>query len=562
MIGIMKKFNMKFRDLNTGKKLYLGFATMILLMILIGGTGIYMFKSVGLKLDEMEQANSPNILYALEMRTASFQVQQWLTDSSATGWEDGFDEAEKWANVFRGNSANLKENLQDLDDVKDVEEADRLFESYYLFGKSMARAYIDEGQEEGNEKMLDFDAYASDIGENMELIQEKQLDKMNAGFENINNERSRFNFAVLAVLIISLILGVVFALFLSRIIVKPLEGLKKVVGQVAEGDLRVEIDEKLIEAKDEIGELASAFNTMIVNLKQLIGNVKTNANSTVIATEQLASSAEEVNASMEQVSSSMQDVAKGAQTVSESSVEAQDASKKTKTSAETGSKLAMDVSSQMGSIGVTTKDGSEKVRALGEKSKEIGKIVETINNISEQTNLLALNAAIEAARAGDAGRGFAVVADEVRKLAEESGNATEQISDLIGGIQKEIEQSVLSMDKTAKEVDGGSEAVQTALKSFEEIPQLVEGVNAALSEMAAVAQQNAAGSEEVSSSVQEVTSSMQQVSSAAQQLSSGADELKDMVSRFKMLDTKEKLVKGVKKLVEESEGKNPGSKGV
>jgi len=231
--------------------------------------------------------------------------------------------------------------------------------------------------------------------------------------------------------------------------------------------------------------------------------------------------------------------AKGAQNTSKGATDAQDASKKTGESAQIGSKAAAQVSDKMDIISVTTKEGAAKIKALGEKSQEIGKIVETINNISEQTNLLALNAAIEAARAGDAGRGFAVVADEVRKLAEESGKATGQISDLIGGIQNEIQSSVESMDKNTKQVDEGAAAVQEAVKSFETIPELVEDINRTLAEMSAVAQENAAGSEEVSSSVEQITSSMQQVNSSAQVMSAGAEELKQLISKFKVNNQEE-----------------------
>lgn len=114
----------------------------------------------------------------------------------------------------------------------------------------------------------------------------------------------------------------------------------------------------------------------------------------------------------------------------------------------------------------TTQEGADKIKALGEKSKMIGNIVDTINQISEQTNLLALNAAIEAARAGETGRGFAVVADEVRKLAEESSQATNQIRELISGIQKEIDEAVRSMSMNTKQVKEGSRDVEEAVKSF------------------------------------------------------------------------------------------------
>jgi PAS domain S-box-containing protein len=246
--------------------------------------------------------------------------------------------------------------------------------------------------------------------------------------------------------------------------------------------------------------------------------------------EELSSSAEEVNASIEETSSTIQQIANGANSASNQSSVVLEQVKKAEEAAKTGQQSADTVSSKMTLIKSTTQEGADKISALGEKSKEIGNIVDTINQISEQTNLLALNAAIEAARAGEAGRGFAVVADEVRKLAEESGQATQQIRELISGIQGEIDGAVKSMSENSKQVDEGSKGVDEAVNAFRALPPIVEAVNKAATEVSAVAQENAASSEETSSAMQEVSASMQQVTSSAQDLSQAAAELK-MISR-------------------------------
>jgi PAS domain S-box-containing protein len=243
---------------------------------------------------------------------------------------------------------------------------------------------------------------------------------------------------------------------------------------------------------------------------------------------EFSSSAEEVNASIEETSSTIQQIAEGANTTSNQTNRVIEESKKASEAAGRGKESADQVNQKMGEIRVTTQQGADRISALGEKSKEIGNIVNTINQISEQTNLLALNAAIEAARAGDAGRGFAVVADEVRKLAEESGQATQQISNLIKGIQGEIENSVKSMNENSKQVEDGSVGVDEAVKSFDELPPIIQILSDAAHEVASVAQQNASSSQEASAAMQEISASMQQVTTSSQSLTDLAAQLSNL----------------------------------
>jgi len=281
---------------------------------------------------------------------------------------------------------------------------------------------------------------------------------------------------------------------------------------------------------DSYGNPVGGFELIqdITQDKEMSRKLAAMANQFASSAEELSSSAEEVNASIEQTSSTIQQIAEGSSNAANQTNVVLDETKKAGEAAEEGQKASGEVSDKMSIIKETTESGAQKIGALGEKSKEIGNIVNTINQISEQTNLLALNAAIEAARAGDAGRGFAVVADEVRKLAEESGDATKQIRELIESIQTEIDGAVKSMDENTTQVEDGSRGVAEAVKAFESLPPIVDAVNNAANEVASVAQENASGSQEASSAMQEVSASMQQVTSSAQQLTDGANELKQM----------------------------------
>jgi methyl-accepting chemotaxis protein len=301
--------------------------------------------------------------------------------------------------------------------------------------------------------------------------------------------------------------------------------------RIASGDLTVDLN---VKAEGDVGRLVDGFKDMITNLQNVIGGIKNSAIETASTAEELSSSAEEVNASMEEVSSTIQQVAEGSQNTAQDSENMINQAKQASENSSQGQRAAQDVSSKMQLIKTTTQEGADKIGALGEKSKEIGNIVDTINQISEQTNLLALNAAIEAARAGEAGRGFAVVADEVRKLAEESGNATQQISDLIKGIQTEIDSAVTSMQENTRQVEDGSKGVEEAMKAFETLPQVISAVNQSAEQVSSVAQENASGAEEVSASIEQVTSSMQQVTDGSQQMAEISNTLQSIVNQFKI----------------------------
>lgn len=173
---------------------------------------------------------------------------------------------------------------------------------------------------------------------------------------------------------------------------------------------------------------------------------------------------------------------------------------------------------------------SKVVETLGERSKEIGNIVEAISGIAEQTNLLALNAAIEAARAGEAGRGFAVVADEVRKLAEQSGTAAQNISAIITGIQDDTAHAMQAMEKGNEEVQAGTKIVEKTGEVFstmeKHIDTLYSQIQQSLSRMAAAEQATA----KITSSIQEASSFSRDMANNAQSVSAATEEQAAMIN--------------------------------
>ncbi|MEE9594525.1 MAG: methyl-accepting chemotaxis protein [Candidatus Hydrothermarchaeales archaeon] len=328
--------------------------------------------------------------------------------------------------------------------------------------------------------------------------------------------------------------------------------------------------------KDEIGNLFGVVGNMITNQRDIVSMINVDTEKVSTASQELAAAAEEMSATMEEVSSTIQNLAHGSQAQAQQVGKANDEMKKisdglssiaisAKSAVDTssmadkraqeGSKAAENALSRMEEMKEVVIDSTKAVEGLGERSKQIGDIVDVITNIAAQTNLLALNAAIEAARAGEHGRGFAVVADEVKKLAEGSGKAAEKIAELIEDIQSETDKAVIKMQEGALGVGEGTEVAKEALlalkhiagavgettKEIEKISNATEEQLSATqrlaefhSEIAGATEEAAANTQEVSAATEEQTAGTQEVSASALMLKDLAVELHDIMGRFKI----------------------------
>ena len=384
---------------------------------------------------------------------------------------------------------------------------------------------------------------------------------------------------MLVYVVILLVIFGVLGMYIGRRIAQPILTACERVNVLATGDLRVQEDAAtgaLYDRKDEIGQICRSIRELHKNLRQLMATIAESAEYVAAASEELTSSADQSATVSNQVADSIVKVAGSCNeqltSVSHAGEQTQELSQHmddfrqtirqsgemisvANTAADNGSREVTAAASQMEVIERSVEASEQVIAGLGEESKKIGTIVDTISEIAAQTNLLALNAAIEAARAGEHGRGFAVVAEEVRKLAEQSQTAAGEIADLIRSIQQTTEQAVTSMHDGVEQVRSGTGAVRNAGNTFNEIVSTVTQVAEQSSAMSGVVDNLAAGTaqiktavdtidrmsrsvsdeaETVSAATEEQTASMHEIADASRSLAEMAQKLQEAVGKFKV----------------------------
>ncbi|MBP2630613.1 MAG: chemotaxis protein [Firmicutes bacterium] len=372
------------------------------------------------------------------------------------------------------------------------------------------------------------------------------IDNLVAEHEKVSNENLRRNLLfVFGVMFFVQLIVMCLAIYIAKYVAAPISAATARLNLFASGDFTDTGASEFVHRNDEFGEMSKAFAVLNKTMNDLIKQIANSAEQVASASEELTASAdqsalvssqvadsitdvahashkqveavEETSAVVEELSASLQEVAVNATLSADQAIEATETAKE-------GSKNVDNAVNQMNLIEKAVNNSAEVVTQLGERSKQIGTIVDTIAGIAGQTNLLALNAAIEAARAGAQGRGFAVVAEEVRKLAEQSQDAAKQIAELIGEIQKDTDQAVVTMNQGTKEVSIGTEVVINAGHSFIAIAKLVETVAGQTKGIANTINEMASGTERIVGSVQDIDTMCKSVSDEAQNVSAATEE--------------------------------------
>lgn len=534
----------------------------------------FQIKGLSNNISRNQKVSTPLMFESLSFQKDVIQIQQFLTDISATraqaGFDDGFDEAE----IYYKDALDTLNNLHTYNvDEEFISKLKSDLDDYYNMGITMANAYIESGTEVGNTYMEQFDPFAEQIQEEAEKLIENAKNDRHSMTSKINNTINRIQFVSITLSLLVLIVLVFSYIVIKKSVLDRLDNFVNRFKDIAEGDgnLTVKLDDS---SKDELGEVSGYFNRFIERIHDMVSLIKdisyeTNKSvqRTSVVTNELSSSigdvaittndvAEQTKTQTDTVRNVIDNINKnneqiciGVKNIAESVEFANTANQLT----ERGFESMSDTVASFEIMETDINSSRDEIGNLASSVTEIGSAIDIITNISYQINLLSLNASIEAARAGEHGKGFSVVSNEIGVLAEETKQATEKIADLILKVQSDTKKAVDSMDTNVKSITSqrevlnqGSYAIEETKKinalnskKVEEVSSIFKDIENRLDELSILcenmldeADSNERSSEEVASAIEEQLSALEEVSIQMENIKTSSNNLDLKLNEF------------------------------
>ncbi|MDB5052324.1 MAG: hypothetical protein JWM44_374 [Bacilli bacterium] len=570
---------MFFRHLKVANKLLILIMMSSLFLIAMGSFGYYFMGVANSGVDNIYNKRLLPVKWINEARTYSRAIEAGTYRIIRASEDKKLQETLTKDTTELIKQFNIRlANYQSTNlDTYELELQDQLKRSTsaYLLERNQAVKIALSGDSQSGFAYLESQAIPplTDINAILEKLTAYNADKAEKLYQKLNLQNRNTTLWIILITIASLTLSIGVGMLIARFITTPIKELKKMAIKAADGDLSVQ---STYYSRDELGELAVAFNRMIIEIGHLIRKVHKTAELVTDSSEQLTSSIDQTTKGSELISNSSQEVASGAQiqavrmeegktTANEITQVASKVVTLTKTvtanaldssaAARQGSRVMQEASEKMEDINHSVSVLSELVEQMSEQSTEIGGIAEIITEIASRTNILALNASIEAARSGKDGLGFSVIAVEVRKLAEQSIQSAKKVHTLVTNIQEKTQTIVHSMKQASNQVSEGMVMVEKADQSFIKIENSVgylaeklqevslgviqmtdgtEQINEMLEDIHKVAQITSLETSDVSAATEEQLASMQEMAATSQHLEQMAQELQTLVERFKV----------------------------
>ena len=554
-------------NLKIGRRLALGFCCILLFLAAVGGTGYRSLEKMASQIIFLSEKGDKLVEYAQRLRANINILRRYEKDLFLNIDDAGKMEGYKkqWSAALEHFRQRGEGMLKLLDSQKDKDAIATINKNISTYAEGFEKVYekIKSGEiktpQEANKAI---GAYKEATHQSESLTNElaDQLDKESdiqvkeAILTGSNNQR-----AMLILSLVAVTLSLVLAMLLTRSIIRPVNKAAALAANMAGGDFTTQLD---IEQKDEIGLMIKSLNTMANQVGSIIREI-------INGISKLSSSSSDLAAVSKQLSSSARDTADKSGTVASAAEEMSVNIQSVSAAMEQSSSNVNMVASSTEEMTVTVNEiaqsaekarsisegavkqsrlTSQKMAALGDSAQKIGRVTETITEISEQTNLLALNATIEAARAGDAGKGFAVVANEIKELARQTAAATVDIKNQISEMQDTTSTTVEDIEKISAvivEINSVINGIATAIEEQSTVSSEIAGNISQASQGIAEVNENVAQSTVVISDItreiaginqqsNQVGEGSRQVQLSAHDLAELAVQLDTLVKKFKV----------------------------
>ncbi len=514
-----------FYDLKIGTKLIVSFGAVLGLTLVLGVSNIFSMGRVNQASSDLAENWMPSVQAVMTLRADTGDVRRW-----------------ELAHLLNDEPQAMATYEKRLDDTLAVLKSDRDLYSklissaeeqalYEQFGKSWDLFMVEHAKmmalSRENKKV---EARDVATGTSAKIITQmtEQLNKLvklnvDGGRQASDQASQTFHSARLTsigLLVLNIVIGMILALWIARIVSRPLQQAVSLARDVADGDLTREIE---VQSKCETGQLMQALKDMTANLQRLVAQVRAGTDTIATASAEIASGNQDLSSRTEQQASSLEETASSMEQLTSTVKQNADNARQANQLAQSASGIAVKGGDVVGQV-------VDTMSSINESSRKIVDIISVIDGIAFQTNILALNAAVEAARAGEQGRGFAVVASEVRNLAQRSAAAAKDIKALISD--------------SVEKVENGSRLVNEAGSTMNDIVSSITRVTDIMAEITAASVEQSSGIEQVNTAIvqmdqvtQQNAALVEEAAAAAEAMQDQAAQLSEVVSVFKLLAT-------------------------
>ena len=539
---------MSLRSLNIAPRASLGFGLLALMVFALGAFALMQMANMRQQSDEVESNWLPSVMSVgdmsqdlLRIRALTLRLLINRDPQAIAQNENKINDIKSGLSVAQGRY----ESLIVLPQERVLFDRFKAIEKQYLQRQAQVMTFSSQNQLEEAVKVVngEMNQLADEMAATLHDLIELNKQSATQATDLAQAVFSKSRVWVVGMIVVAALVTIGLALLLTRSIVLPLAQSLSVAEVVAGGDLTGDIT---VVGKDEPARLLQALKAMQHSLRETIRRISDSSSQLASASEELSCVTEDATRGLhqqsleiEQAATAVNQMTAAVEEVASNAVATSEASRESDRIAQHGREQVHQTVLSIESLAEDVTTNASQVEDLAHKVYGISKVLDVIRSIAEQTNLLALNAAIEAARAGDAGRGFAVVADEVRALAHRTQQSTQEIEQMIGGIQQGTDQAVSSMQHSNSRARSTLEVAKAAGQALEEIATAFTLINERNIVIASASEQQAAVAREVDRNLMNIrdlalqtSAGANQTSAASQELSRLAVDLNTMVARF------------------------------